>query len=79
MLYNFSMKTLLTLIIASILYAATNYRSAQVEEITYTFRANIKGYPPIIGERISIRVNGVDTPELRAKCEAEKILSQCSS
>lgn len=30
-----------------------------------TFRCNISGYPEIIGERISIRINGIDTPELR--------------
>jgi len=38
-----------------------------------TFRATIPGWPEIIGSRISIRVLGVDAPELRAKCEAEKI------
>jgi len=41
-----------------------------------TFRANIKGYPKIIGYRIPIRVNGIDTPELRAKCTKEKQLAR---
>lgn len=30
-----------------------------------TFRVNLQGYPPIAGERISIRVNGIATPEMR--------------
>lgn len=40
-----------------------------------TFRVNIDGYPALIGENISIRVNGVDTPEIRAKCNDEKTLA----
>ena len=43
------------------------YGSAVVTEVTSiydgdTFRANLKGYPAIIGERIGIRINGIDTP-----------------
>jgi len=34
-----------------------------------TFRANIEGYPAIVGEHMSIRINGIDTPELRGKCD----------
>jgi micrococcal nuclease len=37
---------------------------------TITF--NLLGLHPIIGEKISIRVNGIDTPEIRGKCEKEK-------
>ena len=37
---------------------------------TVTF--NLPGLHPIIGEKISIRVNGIDTPEIRGKCEKEK-------
>jgi len=33
---------------------------------------NLPGLHPIIGEKISIRVNGIDTPENRGKCEKEK-------
>ena len=32
----------------------------------------LSGLHPIIGEKISIRVNGIDTPENRGKCEKEK-------
>jgi endonuclease YncB( thermonuclease family) len=36
-----------------------------------TFRVNIPGWPPIIGERIPIRLINADTPELRGECEEE--------
>ena len=41
---------------------------------TVTF--NLPGLHPIIGEKISIRVNGIDTPEIRGKCEKEKYDAQ---
>jgi micrococcal nuclease len=37
---------------------------------TITF--NLPELHPIIGEKISIRVNGIDTPEIKGKCEKEK-------
>ena len=37
---------------------------------TITF--NLPGLHPIIGEKVSIRVNGIDSPEIRGKCEQEK-------
>ena len=37
---------------------------------TITF--NLPNLHPIIGEKINIRVNGIDTPEIRGKCEKEK-------
>ena len=36
---------------------------------TITF--NLPGLHPIIGKKISIRVNGIDTPEIKGKCEKE--------
>ena len=46
------------------------YGSVLVKEITSiydgdTFRANIEGWPPIVGERVPVRLMGIDTPELR--------------
>ncbi|BFU76932.1 hypothetical protein ALC152_01470 [Arcobacter sp. 15-2] len=41
-----------------------------------TFRVNINSYPPIIGKNMSIRLNGVDTPEMRGKCQTEKLLAR---
>jgi endonuclease YncB( thermonuclease family) len=40
-----------------------------------TFRVDIDSLPPIVGKNIPIRVNGVDTPEIRGKCEYEKNLA----
>jgi micrococcal nuclease len=41
-----------------------------------TFKVNIKGYPPIIGEEILVRIRGVDTPELRGSSDYEKELAK---
>ena len=41
-----------------------------------TLYLSIKEYPPIIGDHIGIRVLGVDTPEIRGKCDYEKNLAQ---
>ena len=41
---------------------------------TITF--NLPSLHPIIGEKISIRVNGIDTPEIKGKCEKEKYDAQ---
>ncbi len=41
-----------------------------------TFRAIIKDVHPLVGERIGIRVSGVDTPEIRGKCQLEKSLAR---
>ena len=58
--------------------SAKDYGNATVKEVTSvydadTFRVNIEGYPPIAGERIPVRILGVDAPELRGKCESEKV------
>lgn len=57
------------------------YGDAVVAEITSiydgdTFRANLQGYPPIVGERIGIRINGIDTPEMRDNRTAIKALAR---
>ena len=36
---------------------------------TITF--NLPGLHPIIGEKINIRINDIDTPEIKGKCEKE--------
>ncbi len=41
-----------------------------------TFYCNVEGWPDIVGERIGIRVAGVDTPEMRGKTEREKQLAR---
>ena len=37
-----------------------------------TITLHLPGLHPIIGDKISIRVNGIDTPEIRGKCDKEK-------
>ena len=41
---------------------------------TITF--NLPDLHPIIGEKISVRVNGIDTPEIKGNCEKEKYDAQ---
>ena len=40
-----------------------------------TFRADIRGLPDIIGKNIAIRILGIDTPEIKGKCEEEKVIA----
>ena len=37
-----------------------------------TMRVNVSGWPPVVGQNMPIRVRGVDTPEIRGKCQEEK-------
>ena len=73
----------LFLILISILslQAKQTYNNITIDEVTSiydgdTFRVNINSYPGIIGQKMAIRVNGIDTPELRAKCNKEKLLAR---
>ena len=60
--------------------AAPEYGTAIVSKVISvydgdTFRVDIDSLPPIVGKNIPIRLNGVDTPEIRGKCEHEKDLA----
>jgi micrococcal nuclease len=49
-----------------------NFGNIRVSKVLYvhdgdTFKVNIDEYPPIIGEKISIRVARIDTPEITSK------------
>ena len=79
------MKFLIVLILTMSSYAETlkdiNFDDVIIDKIISiydgdTFRANIKSYPKIVGYKMSIRILGIDTPEIRAKCEKEKDLAQ---
>jgi len=70
---------LLTVLITSALSKET-YGSVVVSKVVSiydgdTFKVNIEGYPAIVGEKMSVRVNGIDTPEIRGKCAQEKELA----
>ena len=76
------MKTLsLSLLVLTLTaQAAPQYGTVTVSKVidVYdgdTFRVNIDSLPPIVGKNIPIRVNGVDTPEIRGKCQYEKNLA----
>ena len=61
--------------------SAKDYGNATVSKVTSiydadTFRVNLDGFSPIIGERIPVRLLGVDTPEIKGKCESEKALAR---
>jgi len=52
------------------------YGNATVSRVTTiydgdTFTAQMDSWPPIIGQSISVRIYGIDTPELRGKCKRE--------
>lgn len=72
----------LFLIFSFALYAGEKtYGTAIVSEVVAvydgdTFTANIKDYPAIAGERISIRIDGIDTPEMRDNRPKIKALAQ---
>ena len=60
--------------------AAPQYGTVTVSKVISvydgdTFRVNIASLPPIVGKNIAIRVSGVDTPEIRGKCQYEKNLA----
>lgn len=76
-----------TLLAAALLFATSAlaapkiYGDAVVAEVTSiydgdTFKCNITGYPAISGERIGIRINGIDTPEMRDNRPAVKALAR---
>lgn len=69
------------LIISTPLAWAVQYSSVEVGEVVSiydadTFRVNIKHWPPIIGVSIPIRVVGIDAPEIRGRCESEKLAAR---
>ena len=72
---------LIILIFPVMASAESNYGAVTITEVVSvydgdTFRANISDYPPLIGRSIGIRINGVDTPEMKGKCESEKVLAR---
>jgi micrococcal nuclease len=40
-----------------------------------TLFVNIENLPDVFGARVGIRLAGIDTPEMRGKCDAEKLLA----
>ena len=70
----------LSLLLTFTIQAAPQYGTVIVSKVLNvydgdTFKVNIDSLPPIVGKNIAIRVNGVDTPEIRGKCQYEKNLA----
>jgi len=70
----------LAIILVAPAQAAPQYGTVTVSKVISvydgdTFRVDIASLPPIVGKNIPIRVNGVDTPEIRGKCQYEKDLA----
>lgn len=68
-------------VLSTSIAADKTYGSVLVDEIPSvydgdTFRVNINAWPGIIGYRVPVRIDGIDTPELRGKCQAEKDLAR---
>lgn len=56
--------------------ALADYGSVTVDEVVSftdgdTFTATINDWPPIIGERIPVRIEGIQAPERRSRCDTE--------
>jgi len=65
---------------AHVTQASSQYGSVTVSKVISvydgdTFRVNIDSLPPIVGKNIAIRLEGVDTPEIKGKCQYEKDLA----
>lgn len=69
---------LMTLLISfSVLSEEKKYGDVVVSKVESiydgdTFTVTINKWPILIGEKIDIRVNGVDTPEMKGHCDFEK-------
>ena len=60
-----------------VLSAYANSATIQVDRVVSvydadTFRVDVDSWPPVVGSKMPIRVNGIDAPEIRGKCEHEK-------
>ncbi|WP_438455296.1 thermonuclease family protein [Vreelandella venusta] len=56
--------------------AFADYGSVRVDEVTSvldgdTIRVTVNEWPPIIGERIPVRIAGINAPERRSRCDTE--------
>ena len=76
-LFNVLLATILVVFLSTANAANETYGSLKVKEVVNvydgdSFRVNIKNVHPLIGDNIGIRVYGIDTPEMRAKCPMEK-------
>lgn len=68
---------LAAVILAACVAQATTYGDiSDVEVVSVydgdTLSVNVRDWPPVVGERVPVRVRGIDTPEIRGRCPDEK-------
>ncbi len=73
-------KVFLSLLFISSQLVAADYGNVVVSRVTKvydgdSFRVDIDQWPDLIGKNAPIRINNIDTPEIRAKCASEKQLA----
>lgn len=71
---------IILIILPTFSHSAENYGDIRVSELVDvydgdTFFVTIDGWPDIMGKRIGVRIRGIDTPEIRGKCDKEKIMA----
>ena len=66
-----------------IFYFSILAQGADFPNVTYhtcydgdTCKVSIAGLPEVFGDHISIRLKGIDTPEIIGKCQKEKVLAK---
>tara|TARA_R110000796_G_scaffold95459_3_gene200727 strand:- start:17950 stop:18387 length:438 start_codon:yes stop_codon:yes gene_type:complete len=69
------MRSLLALLLFPAI-ALADYGSVRVDEVTSfkdgdTIVVNINDWPSVIGERIPVRIEGIQAPERRSRCDTE--------
>ena len=77
------MKKKIWLLILLLLIGTTNSLANDFDNVDVirvydgdTITVNINGVHPLLGEALGVRINGVDTPEIRGECERESYQAQ---
>ena len=78
---RFFLLIVLSLLLTSCAHARQSFGNVSIDKIVSvydadTFKAKISKWPDVFGENISIRVMGVDAPEIHGKCQSEKDTAQ---
>jgi len=73
--------SLFTILFLSPVYAVQDYGNITVSNVGTvidgdSFKVDIDQWPAIVGKSITIRINELDTPEMRGKCSYEKKLAR---
>lgn len=69
------------MLLACSTYAAKEYGNVIVSRVGTvidgdSFKVDIDSWPEIVGKGITVRIGGIDTPEMRGKCDEEKLLAR---